>query len=399
MKLPSARRLALPGIIVLCLAPRPLSARPANSYLEIDLVSDIPGRAAFLDPNLINPWGIAYSPTSPIWVADNGTGVSTLYNGSGVQASLVVGIAPPAGGNPPSTPTGAVYNGGTGFQVGPNQPARFIFATEQGTVSGWNPGASLTSTILKVDNSPSSAIYKGLAIGNNGSGDFLYAANFHSGAIDVFNTTFASTTLTGSFMDPTLPAGYAPFNIENLGGALYVTYALQNGAKHDDVAGAGHGFVDKFDLNGNFLQRLVSQGALNSPWGLSIAPAGFGALANDLLVGNFGDGTINAYDPVTGAFIDTLRVSGGTPLQIDGLWGLAFGNGGSGGATDSLYFTAGISGDGSKEDHGLFGLIESDVPEIGTGRPVLFGALALVLFQCRRVFAKRGADSRGQAGI
>jgi uncharacterized protein (TIGR03118 family) len=385
MKAPQLRSLVIPGVLALYLAPRDLSAGSANAFLEHDLVSDIPGRADHLDPNLANPWGISFSPTSPFWISDNHTGLSTLYDGAGVPRSLVVTIPPPAGGSPPAAPTGTVFNGGSGFQVSPGLPARFLFATEDGTISGWNPAAAATTAILKVDNSPASAIYKGLAIGNNGSGDFLYAANFHAGTIDVFDTTFATASLPGSFTDPTLPSGFAPFNIQNLGGKLYVTYALQDPAKEDDVPGPGNGLVDVFDLNGNLLQRLITGGALDSPWGLAFAPAGFGPFGGDLLVGNFGDGLINAFDPTTGNFIDSLDTLGGTPIQIPGLWGLAFGNGSNSLDKDNLYFTAGIPGNGAIEDHGLFGEIEVVVPEAKSGVPVLVGAMALGLLQWRRV--------------
>lgn len=363
----------LPSLVLLGLAPPHLTAGSPNAFLETDLVSDVPGRAALLDPQLVNPWGIAFSPTGPFWVADNGTGVSTLYNTAGAKQGLVVSLAPDVAGGP-AAPTGVVFNGGSGFEVAPGKPARFLFATEGGTISGWNTGALPTQSIRMVDHSANGAIYKGLAIGNAGVGDLLYAADFHNGRIDVFDTSFAPVSLSGGFVDPSLPAGFAPFNIQNLAGRLYVTYALQDGAGEDDVAGAGNGYVDVFDLNGSLLQRLVSAGPLNSPWGLAIAPAGFGPFANDLLVGNFGDGRIHAFDPVTGTLLDSLEDPQGNPIEIDGLWGLIFGNGGNGGNANTLYFTAGIAGDGAKEDHGLFGAIaveEPRVPETASGLPVL----------------------------
>jgi uncharacterized protein (TIGR03118 family) len=325
----------------------------AGPFLQSNLVSDISGLAAYTDPNLKNPWGISSSPTSPFWISDNKTGLATIYNGSGQATPLVVTIAPASGGST-ATPTGQVFNGGSGFGA-----TRFIFATEDGTISGWSSG---TSSILKVDNSTSGAVYKGLAIGNNGVGDFLYAANFFTGTIDVFSSSFAPTTLTGSFTDPTIPSGFAPFNIQNFNGNLLVTYALQDGAKHDDVAGPGNGFIDVFDLNGNLQKRLISNGALNSPWGLALAPGNFGDFSNDLLVGNFGDGKINAFDPTSGAFLGTMADNNGISIVNEGLWGLKFGNGGNGGATDTLYFTAGIRGNDNVEDHGLFGSLKP-VPE------------------------------------
>lgn len=333
---------------------------PASAtYIQTNLVSD------GSDPHLINPWGMAASSTSPFWVSDNGTGLSTLYNGAGTAQSLVVTIPPPSGGSSPSSPTGIVFNGGSGFgTVLGGQPARFIFATEDGTISGW---ASGTNALLMVDNSASGANYKGLAIGESSSNTFLYAANFSQGRIDVFDSTFAPTAVGGSFTDPALPSGYAPFNIQNLGGKLYVTYAKQDGAAMDDVPGAGNGFVDVFDTNGNFLQRLITGGSLNSPWGLALAPANFGDYSNALLVGNSGDGIINAFDPSTGSLlgslVDDLTMM---PMEIDGLRALAFGNGGNGGQTNELFFTAGPN-DGA---NGLLGKIvsatSSTVPEPAT---------------------------------
>jgi uncharacterized protein (TIGR03118 family) len=361
----------------------------ATSYIQHNLVSDLSGVATHTDPNLVNPWGIASSATSPFWVSDNHTGVSTLYNGSGTPRSLVVTIPPPAGGTPPSAPTGVVFNGTSDFQVaGPGTAAHFIFATEDGTVAGWNSG---TNAVREVDNSASGAVYKGLAIGNNGSGNFLYAANFNSAAIDVFNGTYSPTLLAGHFTDPNLPAGYAPFNIQNIGGTLFVTYALQNAAKHDDVAGAGHGFIDEFDLNGNLLKRFASNGVLNSPWGLALAPASFGSFANDLLVGNFGDGRINAFDPSTGTFLGSLTDASNNPIAIEGLWGLRFGNGGNGGDPGTLFFSAGIPGPGGVvEDHGLFGSIT--VPDSGaTLGLMIVGLGGLAACGCALRQAQRGS--------
>ncbi len=318
----------------------------------------MPGVALNQDTNLVNPWGITAGPTTPFWVSDNGTGVSTLYNGSGnpfpVGSPLVVTIPPPSGGTPPAAPTGVVFNGTPDFQ-----PARFIFATEDGTIAAWNSG---TSAVLKADLSGSGALFKGIAIGNNGSGNFLYAADFALGRIDVFNGTFAPATLSGSFTDPNIPAGFAPFNIVNIGGLLYVSYAKQDSAKTDDVPGPGNGFVDVFDTNGNFLRRLVSNGPLNSPWGMTTAPGDFGDLSGKLLIGNFGDGTINGFDPSTGAFLDSLKDTSGNPIAIEGLWGLLPGNGSAGTDVNKVYFTAGIPGPGEIEDHGLFGSLAA-VPE------------------------------------
>jgi uncharacterized protein (TIGR03118 family) len=315
----------------------------ATEYAVHNLVSDVPGLAAYTDPNLKNPWGLSSSATSPFWVANNGTGLATLYNGAGVTQPLVVTIPPPAGAQGPATPTGVVFNGSADFFLFPGIPARFLFATEDGTISGWNPGASPTNAILKVDNSSAGAVYTGLALGNNGLANFLYAANFSSGNIDVFDSNFSPAFLSGNFTDPNLPAGYAPFNVQNIGGRLYITYAPPG-------AGPGQGLVDIFNMDGSFVQRLISNGALNSPWGLALAPADFGQFSNTLLVGSSGDGRINAFDPLTGDLIGTLQDTNGD-IVINGLWGLIFGNGGSGGDPNILYFTAGPD----EGQHGLFG--------------------------------------------
>ncbi len=328
----------------------------ATGYIQINLVSDIPLVAAHTDSNLVNPWGMASSATSPIWVSDNRTGVATLYNGSGIALGLVVSIPKPGGGASPGAPTGIVFNSTSDFSSD-----RFIFATEDGTIAGWSGG---TTASLEVDDSGSGAVYKGIALGNNGTANFLYATDFHNGAISVFDKNFTPVTLSGSFTDPNLPAGFAPFGIQNIGGILIVTYAKQDAAKHDDVPGAGNGYVDEFDMNGNFLKRLISAGVLNSPWGLAKAPAGFGDLSGDLLVGNFGDGRINTFDPSTGAFLDTLNDSLGNPIVVQGLWGLLFGNGGNGGAQTECFFSAGIPGSGSVEDHGLFGKFAPRIPDL-----------------------------------
>jgi uncharacterized protein (TIGR03118 family) len=343
------------AVVGLAAVPAAAQATPAFVH-QTNLVSDIPGLAATTDPNLVNPWGIASSPTSPFWIADNGTGVSTLYNGAGQPIPLVVTIPPPAGSPPGATaaPTGTVFNPTSDFVVLQGMasgPSRFLFATEDGTISGWNPTVDLTHAILAVDNSASGAIYKGLALGNNGTGNFLYAANFHASTVDVFDHNFVETALPGSFSDPLLPPGFAPFGIANLGGDLYVTYAKQDADQEDDVAGPGNGFVDVFDTNGNLIRRLISGRPLNSPWGLAIAPSTWGRFAGDLLVGNFGDGRINAFDPTTGEGEGGLRTDGHAPLTIPGLWGLRFGNGGNGGDASTLFFTAGPN----DEADGLFG--------------------------------------------
>jgi uncharacterized protein (TIGR03118 family) len=349
-----------------------LSGQARAFYVQTNLVSDLPGVAEVTDPNLVNPWGMSSSSTSPIWVSDNGSDQATLYNGAGQIQSLVVSI-------PSGAPTGQVFNANTSNFGG----ARFIFASENGGIDSWQP-ANLTTAAVNVPVTASS-VYKGLAIGTSSSGATLYATNFRSGKVDVFNNAFAPASLSGTFTDPNLPTGYAPFGIQNINGKLYVTYAVQDSAKHDDVAGAGNGIVDIFDTNGNFLQRLVSNvqltpsASLNSPWGLALAPSNFGQFSGDLLIGNFGDGTINAFNPTTGAYLGTLDDASGNPIVIQGLWGLLFGNGGSGGATDELFFSAGIPlpGDTDIEDHGLFGTLT--VPEPSTMALFMSGVVLLVL--------------------
>ncbi len=323
-------------------------------YQQTHLVSDLSTVGAkFVDPHLKNAWGVVAPPNRPFWIADNATGVSTLYLGDGTPQSLVVTIPAPGGG--PAAPTGIVFNSTDSFKVSNGKasaPALFIFATEDGTISGWNPTVNATQAILTVKNS-ASAIYKGLALGSSNAGSFLYAANFHDSRIDVFDKQFHQVHLSGSFRDPTLPAGYAPFGIRNIESGLYVTYALQGADKKDDVAGLGHGFVDVFDLNGHLLRRFASRGTLDSPWGLALAPDDFGPFSQAVLVGNFGDGRINAFDSHSGKFLGQLKDQSGNPITIDGIWGLTFGEGARGSDSHTLYFTAGPN----DEMDGLFGTI------------------------------------------
>ena len=324
------------------------TGHPATgAFTQRNLVSDIPGVARITDPNLVNPWGLSAGPATPLWVADNGTDVSTLYSG-GVRGSIPV-TAPLVVGIPGGAPTGTVFNPTAGFGVG-GAAARFIFDSESGQISAWNPG--LGTTARTVAATPD-AIYKGLALAVTPKGAWLYAADFRGGRIDVFDDTFAPVhPKPGAFSDRTLPAGFAPFNVQELGGTIYVAYAKQDADAEDEVAGAGLGYVDAFDPTGHLLRRVVSGGALNAPWGLAIAPAGFGGLDGTLLVGNFGDGAINAYDPQTGASRGALTNEDGNPIRIDGLWALRFGNGVFG-TPRSLVFTAGIA----DEAHGLLGTI------------------------------------------
>ena len=350
------------AVLFVSLAPQRMHAA-SNGYIQHNLVSDVPLLADLTDPNLVNPWGI----TPPnFWVCDNRTGLSTVYSNSTATGTVavtttVVTVPPPASRTGPGgTCTGIVDNTTAGaFAPAPGVNASFIFATQDGTISARN-GAT---AVLKVDNSAAGAVYDGLAIFNSATANFLYAANFHAGTIDVFDSNFAKATLAGSFTDPSVPAGFAPFNIQNLGGKLYVTYALQDAAKINDVAGVGNGHVAVFDTNGNLLAHLISGGPLNSPWGIQIAPPNFGAFANDLLVDNFRDGMINAFDPATGKFVGTLQDPSGNPIAIPGLWALQVGAGGGGGFPNTLYFAAGISVNGSGiQSHGLLGAISTTAP-------------------------------------
>ena len=336
-------------------------------YTRINLVSDIAGVARFADPNLVNPWGLAFGPTSPFWIADNGTGLSTLYRGDGrsfpVGSPLVVTIPPPAGGTSAS-PTGLIFNGTSSLVVsanGKSGAAIFIFATEDGTISGWSPAVDFHNAILVVDNSAPGgvdnstlgAVYKGLATADKGSSHFLYATNFRDAFVEIYDSHFK---FVKSFTDSGVPAGFAPFGIQNINGKLFVSFAKQNDKKHDDVAGPGNGFVDIFDAEGNLLDRFASGGALNSPWGLALAPDGFGKFSDHLLVGNFGDGRINAFGLSSGHFDGQLIDPEANPLTINGLWALRFGNGApNGGSRHKLFFTAGIA----DESHGLFGFIKA----------------------------------------
>jgi uncharacterized protein (TIGR03118 family) len=329
-----------------------LPAEESNAYTVANLVSDQAGVAKFQDTSLVNAWGLTATPTSPWWVADNGTDVSTLYRADGSKVPLTVDVK--------NAPTGAVANTGTNFVVTngtTSAPARFIFSTEEGTILGWNPTVAPTAAVIAVP--ASGAIYKGLAIASTASGDFLYATDFHNGRVDVFDGSFNPVNTGGGFADSKIPAGYAPFGIQNVAGKIVVTYAKQDADAEDDVPGHGHGFVDMFDTDGNLLVRVARHGLLNSPWGIALAPAGFGAFSGDLLIGNFGDGRINAYELESdGEFelVGQLR-SGHRPITIEGLWALQFGKGAvNNGPVTTLFFTAGPD----DEKHGLFGTITAN---------------------------------------
>ncbi|HXP35518.1 MAG TPA: TIGR03118 family protein [Chthoniobacterales bacterium] len=325
----------------------------ANSFDWENLQSDIAGVAEQVDPNVVNPWGMALAPSGNIWVADNHTGVSTVYKQDGTPAPnaanpLVVTI-PPSATNPPNTPgspTGIVFNGTSFFKVTKgtsSQPAKFIFVSEDGMISGWNPTLDSTNALPAKDNGASGAVYKGATLGVANGHNFLYVANFHAGTVETYNESFQlQSAASFPFFDPTLPTGYAPFGIRNLKGKIYVTYAKQKPPdNHDDQSGPGNGYVSVFNTSGGFIKRLISQGNLNSPWGLEIVNGA-------LWVGNFGDGRINVYNLNNGNFVGTPRDVFGNPLDFNGLWGLLLADGG-------LYFSAGIA----DEAHGLWGVIFS----------------------------------------
>lgn len=374
----SAARLA----IALCVSSAGFCTTAlAQAYQETDLVSDLPGRAALQDPNLVNAWGISFAPGGPFWISNNGTGTTTLYGADGAISSLVVNIPVPTGAAPGSvsTPTGQVFSGASGVVTPSGSKAAFVFAAEDGTLTAWAP-ANGTHAVLAVDNSNKGlgSAYKGLEIAQSPAGTRLYATDFHNGAVDVFDSHFNPVTLgAGAFTDPNLPASYAPFNVLQSNNKLLVTYVMQDATKHDDVAGPGHGIVDVYGLDGTFDKRLITGGALNSPWGMATAPSTFGALAGSLLVGNFGDGKINAFNPTTGALLGTLTDSHGQAMVIDGLWGLSVRDD-LAGAKGKLYFTAGLNG----EANGLFGVITA-VPEPANGA-LLGGGLVCVFLMRRR---------------
>jgi uncharacterized protein (TIGR03118 family) len=345
------------------------SASHGSGFEQINLVSDLPGVASLTDPDLVNAWGLSASPGtdsapgSPLWVSDNGTDKTTLYAGASAtsvsKAGLVVDITSGA-------PTGQVFNTDTdpnGFLVhdaaGHSGRAVFIFDSENGGIDGWNPAVGATgpgpSTVTEVAvGNGANAVYKGLTIAQASDGHtYLYAANFRSGRVEVYNDAFTPVELPGGlFVDTKIPAGYAPFNVQELAGQLYVSYAKQDATLHDDAAGSGRGFVDVFNNDGGLVRRLISHGQLDSPWGLALAPSGFGQFAGALLVGNFGNGHINAYNKKTGARLGQLKMTNGQPIVIDGLWGLMFGNGNAA-KTGELLFSAGPN----EESHGLLGKI------------------------------------------
>jgi uncharacterized protein (TIGR03118 family) len=342
----------------------------AQHYTQTNLVSDLPGIAAMQNGNLVNPWGLSRSSGSPWWTANNGMGNATLFNGSGVPqpppptGPLVVTI-PSANGTDKGVPTGTVFNGTPAFQLDNGKPARFLFVTEDGTVSGWNGG-----TVAEMKATVKGAVYKGMAIASHDGAWFIYATNFAQGRIDVFDASFNPVSMGGgdhhgmmqndrdegeddhqAFVDHRVPRGFSPFGIQNIGGELYVTFAKRDAANHDDVKGPGLGYVDVFSPSGRLLQRLEHGDWLNAPWGLVLAPSDFGAFSHDLLVGQFGSGEIAAYDVTTGRFLGKMRDTMDDVLVIDGLWAISFGNGAAAGPLNTLFFTAGLN----DEADGLFG--------------------------------------------
>lgn len=322
-----------------------------GGYDVQNLVSTQPGVAPTVDPNLINAWGLASSATGRWAIVNAGSGVQTIVTGTGEIDPLVVTIPTPPGVTGPSAPTGNVSNRTPDFVV-TGGASRYIYSTEDGTIAAWNSGASAD---LVVDNSATGAIYKGLATGSVGASNFIYATDFHNGRIDVFDKNFAPTQLAGNFQLPKVPKGYAPFGIENISGKLFVTYAKQDAGGVDDAAKYRTGYVAEFTTDGQFVQIFAAKGELNSPWGLALAPENFGQYSNALLVGNFGDGFVHAFDAQTGDLLGTISDSAGQPIPFSGLWALKFGNGGLAGDTNDLYFTAGPD----NEQEGLFGVIEA----------------------------------------
>ncbi len=340
--------------------PPPPPAQEASAFSQSALASDGSIAGTVSDVDVINPWGLVIGPNAPAWFVNNATDKATIYDGTGKKASLVVNI--PAGINGAAAPTGIVANGTTDFSVTngtTTAAARFIFAGEVGTISGWNPTVNPNTAIVAYDDAAGGAVYKGLALANNGTANLLYATDFHNNKVDVFDGAFAKITVAGEFSDPTLPAGFAPYGIQavELDGQtiIVVTYAQQDETARDEVIGEGLGLVNTFDTDGNLIANLIPQGGeLNAPWGIAVAPDEFGTLGNALLIANFGDGLINGFNAATGEHIGALSDANGNPIQNDGLWAIAFGNGARNQPATTLYFTAGIASQAA----GLYGRID-----------------------------------------
>jgi len=352
----------------------PASSAKAQQFSVTHLVTNdqAVNAAVISDSGATNSWGISFTASSPFWVSANGSGVSNVYQVDPITnapTKLGLTVAIPGDGSVTgqlSNSNSAAFNSDV-----------FLFVSEDGSISGWRNTLGTTAETLVTGSTAN--VYKGTTEATISGNSYLYAANFRAGTVDVLKGTAAAPNLTGTFTDPTIPAGFAPFNIENLGGKLYVTYAKQDALKHDDVAGAGLGFVDAYDTQGDLLGRVATQGTLNSPWGLAIAPTSFGPFAGDLLVGNFGDGRINAYDLTTNSFVGQLSGAGAQPLSIDGLWGLTIGNDARAGNSQSIYFSAGPN----SEANGLFGVI-APVPEPSTVVLLGVGIIGLLAYRSRR---------------
>jgi uncharacterized protein (TIGR03118 family) len=343
----------------------------AQHYTQTNLVSNT-GAAPLNDPNLQNAWGLVAGPGTPWWVSNNAGGTSTLYSidpTTGAANLLAINPAPnefvkipnAPSQTPPGSPTGVMFNGSpTDFLLAPGAPAIFLFVTEDGTVQGWNPGVNRPSAVIVVDHSQvpdaaNGAVYKGATIAEIDGRKFLLAANFRSGRVDVFDSTFKQVRISeDAFDDDSIPRGFAPFNVQGLGPNIYVTFAKQDAARHDPVGGAGFGFVDVFDSHGRLLQRLEHGSWLNAPWGVVWATQHFGEFTNTILVGQFRGGTVASFNPVTGRFLGNMLNPNGSTLTIDGLWALRFGNGGAAGPATTLFFTAGPDG----EKNGLLGTLK-----------------------------------------
>jgi uncharacterized protein (TIGR03118 family) len=340
------------------------ASAPPNNFLVHNLVSDLANTADVQDPNLVNPWGNGFGST-PFWIGNNGTGTSTLYTGTGTIVPLVVTIPQAASAGTKGPVTGVIFNSfgsnTNAFDVQAGKPSNFMFCSEDGVISGWNSSVSGKAASILFDNSKSGADYKGCALGGTATAPYLFAANFSAGTIDVYDggLNLNPAAYMGAFANPTIPAGYAPFNVENLGGTLYVAYALQNSNKTFQVGGAGNGYVAAFTLSGTLIANLVSQGPLNAPWGMAIAPANFEPFGGALLVGNFTDGKINAFNATTGAALGTLDDPTGNPIAIPGLWSLNFGSGAQSEDPGTLYITAGIGGGPNNDPVGSHGLLAS----------------------------------------
>jgi uncharacterized protein (TIGR03118 family) len=378
-----SRPRVLVGLLAVALTPALAPRAAAQAFQPINLVTDDPAfhPGLLTDPSLVNAWGVSFGPTSPFWVSDNATGLATLYSVNPVtNAPTKVGLTVTIPGD--GSVTGQVFNAGSAAGAFNNDA--FLFVSEDGTISGWRGALGTAAEILQ---SPDPAnVYKGVAVATTGGHSYLLSANFASGSIDVLKGDSNAPNLAGKFTDPNLPAGFAPFNIQNLNGTIYVTYA-KKGAGKDEAVGPGQGILDQFDLQGNFQGRFSSQGSLNAPWGLALAPASFGPFAGDLLVGNFGDGTISAFNLGSNTFAGQLPGQNAKPLTIDGLWALSVGNGGSAGSASSLYFTAGPN----NESHGVLGVLAvraTAAPEPGPLALLLGSALPSAWLWRRRIIRR-----------